>query len=74
MYRGVPSAEVCESTVSVHSTAAGAAARAARYASLPMNGAAFTFGLARPASTGLYSGVSSAPKARYPFSSRAVVP
>ena len=39
-----------------------------------MNGSAFTLGLAMPASTGLYSGVSSAPKARYPFSSRAVVP
>ena len=31
-------------------------------------------GLVIPASTGSYSGVSSAPKARYPFSSRAVVP
>ncbi len=74
MYRGVPSADACESTVSVHSTAAGVATRAARYASLPMNGSAFTRGLVIPASTGSYSGVSSAPKARYPFSSRAVVP
>ena len=39
-----------------------------------MKSADFTLGRVIPASTGLYSPVSSAPNARYPFSSRPVVP
>ena len=51
MYRGDPSAEVCESTVSVHSTAHGGSARCRRYASLPMNACSLTLGRVMPAST-----------------------
>jgi hypothetical protein len=39
-----------------------------------MNGCSLTRGRVIPASTRLKSGVSSLPKARYPFSSRPVVP
>ncbi len=51
MYRGDPSADSCESTVSVHITAHGGSARCRRYASLPMNGCALTLGRVMPAST-----------------------
>ena len=51
MYRNDPSAEACESTVSVHITAHGGSARCRRYASLPMNGCGLTLGLVMPAST-----------------------
>jgi len=51
MYRKDPSADTCESTVSVHSTTHGGSARCRRYASLPMNGWGLTLGLVMPAST-----------------------
>ena len=72
--RARPEASAWASMVSVRSTAAGSVSRASRYAARPMKSARFTRGRARPASTGEYSDVSSAPMRAYPFSMRPVVP
>src|SRR5882672_3390963 len=74
MYRFSPDFERWSSTVSVHMIAAGCSSRWRRCAALPTKSSSLTRGAVMPASTTLYSVSSSLPCARYPFSSRPVVP